>query len=69
MTLTATLILNIVLDVAILGALAFVMSRPSKLTPHGADAAPAAPGRRQAHERAHARGERAASPLRRPLLD
>ena len=34
MTFTLMLILNIVLDVAILGALAFVMSRPAKLGPH-----------------------------------
>ena len=34
MTLTIILIANIVLDVALLGLLAFVMSRPTKLTPH-----------------------------------
>lgn len=34
MTFTLILIANIVLDVALLGLLAFVMSHPAKLTPH-----------------------------------
>jgi hypothetical protein len=64
MTFTLTLILNVVLDVAILGTLAFVMSRPAKLTPH-ADSAPARLPRQQvARERPRAAGERTSSPLR-----
>jgi hypothetical protein len=45
MTLTLAITINVLLDVAILGLLAFVMSRASKLTPHVAvvpDAATAA---------------------------
>ncbi len=34
MTFALILIANIVLDVALLGLLAFVMTRPAKLTPH-----------------------------------
>jgi hypothetical protein len=34
MTLTQILILNVVLDATILGALTFVMSRAAKLSPH-----------------------------------
>lgn len=34
MTFTLILIANIVLDVALLGLLAFVMTRPAKLAPH-----------------------------------
>lgn len=34
MTFTIILTANIVLDVALLGLLAFVMSRPARLTPH-----------------------------------
>jgi hypothetical protein len=34
MTLTLAIIINVVLDAALLGLLAFVMSRAGKLTPH-----------------------------------
>jgi hypothetical protein len=69
MTFTLMLILNIVLDIGILAALAFVMSRPARLRAHGEQpAAQAVTRRRVADEPARARGERAGSPLR-PLLD
>lgn len=66
MTFTLILTLNIVLDVAILGALAFVMSHSRKLTPHG-ESAPAtvAPATQPARERARS-GRR---PALRPQLD
>ncbi|HEV7584741.1 MAG TPA: hypothetical protein VGO14_03075 [Solirubrobacteraceae bacterium] len=65
---TLAVILNVVFDVAILGALAFVMSRPVKLTPH-AEVVPARrPRERVARERARAREERSSSPWR-PALD
>jgi hypothetical protein len=68
MTFTLTLILNVVLDVAILGTLAFVMSRPAKLTPH-ADSTPSRTRRqRTASERSRPADERANAPLR-PVLD
>lgn len=35
MTLTVAITVNVLLDVALLSLLAFVMSRPAKLTPHG----------------------------------
>jgi hypothetical protein len=65
MTFAIMLTLNIVLAVAILGALVFVMTRPARLRPHG-PVARARPGRRVARERT--RGERTRSPLR-ALLD
>jgi hypothetical protein len=34
MTITNAIILNVLLDIALLGLLAFVMSRAAKLTPH-----------------------------------
>jgi hypothetical protein len=34
MTLTSIIIINVVLDVALLAGLAFAMTRPAKLTPH-----------------------------------
>jgi hypothetical protein len=34
MTLTTIIILNVVLDIALLVGLAFAMTRPAKLTPH-----------------------------------
>jgi hypothetical protein len=34
MTLTVAITINVLLDVALLSLLAFVMSRPAKLTPH-----------------------------------
>jgi hypothetical protein len=62
MTFTLILILNLVFDVAILGLLALVMSRPAKLTPHSYEAFERVPAaRRAARERAHGRGERVAS--------
>jgi hypothetical protein len=63
MTFTLMITLNIVLDVALLGGLAFVMSRASLLKPHK----PGVTGnrwriRRPVHHQVHAyaRGERAA---------
>jgi hypothetical protein len=54
------LILNIVFDVAIVGGLAFVMTRAAKLTPH----VPGVPRVRARHERARrARRETRASVL------
>jgi hypothetical protein len=65
MTFTLMFILNVVLDLAILGALAFLTSRAPGLRPNGESAAArAAVGERVARER----GEHVASPLR-PLLD
>jgi hypothetical protein len=72
MTFTLILIANIVLDVALLGGLAYVMSHAAKLTPHQ----PGVTGntwqiRRPVrhHVHAYSRGERA--PLRQlhPALD
>jgi hypothetical protein len=66
MTLTLILTLNIVLDITIVGTLAFVMLRPTKLTPHGPEAlvAPIAPTP-QARARRHARRTgHGAAPLR-----
>jgi len=69
MTFTLMLILNIVLDVLVVAGLAFVMSRPARLRPHGGDVAARAPSRRRSEqEPARARGERVGSPLR-PQLD
>jgi hypothetical protein len=34
MTLTSIIILNVVLDVALLAGLAYALTRPAKLTPH-----------------------------------
>jgi hypothetical protein len=68
MTMTLVVILNVVFDAAILGALAFVMSRPAKLTPH-AEAGPArSPRERVARDRARAREQRSGARLR-PALD
>jgi hypothetical protein len=68
MSFTLMLILNIVLDVGILGLLAFVMTRPEKLTPHAqldiASVSPELP----ATERARPREDRGRSRLR-PVLD
>jgi hypothetical protein len=53
MTFTLMVVLNIVLDIGILGALAFVMTRPGRLTPHGETAAvPAGSRPRAVTERA-----------------
>jgi hypothetical protein len=52
MTHTTIIILNVVLDVALLAGLAFVMTRPAKLTPHRAGAATSAWRRRRPHRRA-----------------
>jgi hypothetical protein len=68
MSFTLVLILNIVLDVGIVGALAFVMSRPANLTPH-ARVEPATGSReRSATERMRPREEQVRSRLR-PVLD
>ena len=70
MTMTLAVILNVVLDVAILGVLAFVMSRPAKLTPHAEIGPAPSPRERVARDRARARAreERSNAPLR-PALD
>ena len=69
MTFTLMLVLNIVLDLGIVAALAFVMSRPAKLRPHGVEPAGQAARRRPVTgEPAQVRGERVRSALR-PLLD
>jgi hypothetical protein len=71
MTFTLILTLNIVLDITIVGALAFLMSRPKKLTPHGPEAlvAPVAPTP-EAREQRHARRTGHGAPLRvSPALD
>ena len=69
MTFTLMLVLNIVLDLGIVAALAFVMSRPVKLREHGVQPAARAARRRPvAGEPAQVRGERVRSALR-PLLD
>ena len=67
MTFTLMLILNIVLDVGIVAALAFVMSHPRKLTPHAQVHAPVTP-ERPSTERARPRRDRGRSRLR-PVLD
>lgn len=64
MTLTLAIAIIVVLDVALLGLLAFAMSRPSKLTPHVATA----DAERRTHRRAWRDAERA-SPRRQPLVD
>jgi hypothetical protein len=52
MTFTLMVLLNVVLDIAILGALAFVMSRPARLRRHGeAVPATATPRRRTSRDR------------------
>jgi hypothetical protein len=66
MTLTLIIITNVVLDVALLGLLAFVMSRPAKLEPHRPGITGNAwrlrrPLRHRAHE--HSREERPARRL------
>jgi hypothetical protein len=66
MTLTQILILNVVLDAMILGALAFVMSRAAKLSPHPIAVAQVA--RPQAAWAERERPRRALSRLS-PLLD
>jgi hypothetical protein len=67
MTLNVVVLLNAVLDVALLGLLAFVMSHPRKLRPH-AEAVPAPARERDARERVHAREERSSARWR-PVLD
>jgi hypothetical protein len=61
MTFTLMLILNIVLDIGILAALAFVMTRPAKLTPHGERLLGRPARRHAARDRAGARGQRVPS--------
>jgi hypothetical protein len=65
MTLTLIITMNVVLDIALLGGLAFAMSRPARLTPHGKAPAPAAvPSTvRTVRGRSRSRGERASSQL------
>jgi hypothetical protein len=68
MTMTLVVTINVVLAVALLGLLAFVMTRPAKLEPH-AEAGPApSPRGRVARDRARGREERSNARLR-PLLD
>jgi hypothetical protein len=65
MTFTLILILNLVLDIAILGTLSFVMSRAAKLRPHGEIPLAPVSSRRQATvEPARARREPAVSTAR-----
>jgi hypothetical protein len=69
MTFTLMLILNIVLDLGILATLAFVLTRPAKLRPHGVHAHLSSARReRVAGETARTPVERAGSRMR-PLLD
>jgi hypothetical protein len=68
MTFTFILTLNVVLDITIVGVLAFLMSRPRKLTPHGPEAlvSPAPEAQKQRHARRTGHG----APLRvSPALD
>jgi hypothetical protein len=60
--LTVMLILNVVLDVAIVAGLALVMSRAAKLAPHSPTAAAALPSDRRAVRRARALVERVPAP-------
>jgi hypothetical protein len=55
MTFALMLVLNIVMDVAILGALAYTMSHPRKLTPHGPSVSARATRRQHQVSRAHGR--------------
>jgi hypothetical protein len=69
MTLSLAIIINVALDCAILGFLAFFMSRAGKLTPHrGVAPAPVRPAAQAAHQRTVRRGERVAPRLH-PALD
>ena len=68
MTFTLMLILNIVLDVGIVAALAFVMSHPRKLTPHAQLHDAPVTAERPATERVRPREDRGRSRLR-PVLD
>jgi hypothetical protein len=69
MTFTLMLILNIVFDVAIVGTLAFVMTRPKNLTPHAqVEVVSVASPERPATERIRPREDRGRSRLR-PVLD
>jgi hypothetical protein len=65
MTFTLIFILNIVLDITIVGGLALVMAHPRKLTAHGPEAliAPVAPTP-EARARRHARRTGHGVPLR-----
>jgi hypothetical protein len=64
MTFTTMLILNVVLDVAILGGLAFVMSRAAKLTPHRPSLSTARAGRERVRRQHTRRDQRAPAALR-----
>jgi hypothetical protein len=68
MTTTLAVILNVVLDLAILGLLAFVMSCPAKLTPHAESGPAPSPRARVAREGARI-GERRSNAHLRPALD
>jgi hypothetical protein len=61
MTFTLMLILNIALDIGIVAALAFVMTRPARLTPHGGRLLGRATRRHAARDRAGAHGQRVPS--------
>jgi hypothetical protein len=51
MTLTTIIVLNVVLDLALLALLAFVMTRPAKLTPHRPGVSGSVWRRRRPHRR------------------
>jgi hypothetical protein len=70
MTLTLMIILNVVLDVALLGGLAYFMSHAGKLTPHQPSVSGEALPRqaRMVRERTRTRGQRTSRRLH-PALD
>jgi hypothetical protein len=68
MTFTLVVILNVVLDVALLGLLAFVMRHPARLKPHAEVLAARSPRERVARARARA-GEERSNPAWQPVLD
>jgi hypothetical protein len=51
MTITTIIILNVLLDVALVAGLAFAMTHPAKLTPHRPGATPNAWRLRRPHRR------------------
>jgi hypothetical protein len=70
MTLTLAIIINALLDIVILGALAFTTSRAAKLSPHRASASSVsvAPAVQVARQPLHPNGELVTSRLQ-PALD
>jgi hypothetical protein len=68
MTFTTMLILNVVLDIVIISALAFVMSRPAKLTPHAEPMTARTARRRAERLRFRPREEHSGAPLR-PVVE